>query len=80
MTKKESGWSSPQIIIATLTLFAAIGTSYLRLQSDNSAQLQNQISEQSRQINEQSRRLAIIETRLEYLSREHGEAADDRRH
>lgn len=70
-TAASSGWSSPQIIIAVISLFMATGGSYLALQRNDTAQVRAELNVHARQ-------LAIIETKLDMLLSERAE--ERRRH
>lgn len=65
-----NGWSSPQIIVAIISLLMAAGGSYLALQRDDSERVAKQIETMQVIVNEHTRDLAINRTRIEYLERE----------
>lgn len=66
-----NGWSSPQIIVAILSLLMAAGGSYLALQRDDSREV-------AREMNDHARRLAILETKQDILWRERERHERDR--
>jgi hypothetical protein len=68
--KQESGgWTSPQVIMAALGMLSMTIGSYLAIQRDDSEQVRAVL-------NDHARRLAILETRLEYMKGRENERDD----
>jgi hypothetical protein len=58
--QENGGWTSPQVIMAALGMLSMTIGSYLAIQRDDSEQVRAVL-------NDHARRLAILETRLEYM-------------
>lgn len=73
-TGGSSAWTSPQIIIAGLSLLMAAGGSFLALQRDDSDKIARRIERIEDRLNDHTSAIAVNRARLEYLERDRGEA------
>ena len=63
MKEGAGGWTSPQVIVAAIGIVSMTGASYIATQADDSEKVQLQL-------NDHARRIAVLETRLEYIAAE----------
>ena len=61
MKEGAGGWTSPQVIVAAIGILSVTAGSYLAMQRDDSEKVQIQL-------NDHARRIAVLETRLEYIA------------
>jgi hypothetical protein len=63
-------WTSPQIVIATLSLLMAAGGSYLAIQRDDGKEMRAQIDANRREISTNGRDIAVLESRVTAIERD----------